>query len=261
MDLHLGGKIAVVTGASRGIGLAITEHLTDAGAHVVAGARTMSDRIAELQSEGSVTFVPGDLSGTEAPAELVAAASRLGGTDILINNAGAVTARPGGFTTVTDQDWESSWTLGMMAAVRTTRAAIPDMLRRGGGAIVTIGSVNAFFPDPGVVDYGAVKAALTNLTKALSKEFGPQGIRANSISPGPVLTDLWLGNGGVAETVAEASGSSAREVADQAVAGTPSGRFTTPDEVADLALFLASDRAANITGTDMTIDGGFITTV
>ena len=149
----------------------------------------------------------------------------------------------------------------MMAAVRTTRAAIPEMLRRGGGAIVTIGSVNAFFPDPGVVDYCAVKAALTNLTKALSKEFGPQGIRANSISPGPVRTDLWLGSGGVAETVAEASGTTAREVADQAAAGTPTGRFTTPGEVADLALFLASDRAANITGADMTIDGGFITTV
>ncbi|MEV5649536.1 SDR family oxidoreductase [Nocardia sp. NPDC052254] len=261
MDLHLDGKIAVVTGASKGIGLAITERLTEAGAHVVAGARTRSDRIAELVSDGSVTFVPGDLAGAEAPAALVAAAALLGGTDILINNAGAVTPRPDGFTSVTDEDWESAWTLGMMAAVRTTRAAIPEMLRRGGGAIVTIGSVNAFFPDPGVVDYSAVKAALTNLTKALSKEFGPHGIRANSISPGPVRTDLWLGSGGVAETVAKASGSSAQEVADQAVAGTPTGRFTTPDEVADLALFLASDRAANITGADMAIDGGFITTV
>ncbi|MFF3572813.1 SDR family NAD(P)-dependent oxidoreductase [Nocardia jiangxiensis] len=121
--------------------------------------------------------------------------------------------------------------------------------------------VNAFFPDPGVVDYCAVEAALTNLTKALSKEFGRQGIRANSISPGPVRTDLWLGSGGVAETVAQASGTSAQEVADQAVAAAPTGRFTTLDEVADLVLFLASDRAANITGADMRIDGGFITTV
>ncbi|MBY8857434.1 SDR family oxidoreductase [Nocardia sp. CA2R105] len=261
MDLHFDGKIAVVTGASRGIGLAVTERFAESGAHVVAGARTMSERIDELRSAGSVTFVPGNLAGVEAPTELVAAASRLGGVDILINNAGAVTPRPGGFTTVTDEDWEASWTLGMMAAVRTTRAAIPAMLGRGGGAIVTVGSVNAFFPDPGVVDYSAVKAALTNLTKALSKEFGPQGIRANSISPGPVRTDLWLGSGGVAETVAQASGTSAQEVADQAVAGTPTGRFTTPEEVADLALFLASDRAANITGADMRIDGGFITTV
>ena len=261
MGLHFDGKIAVVTGASRGIGLAITERLAEAGAHVVAGARTMSERIDELQSTGSVTFVPGNLAGAEAPTELVAAASRLGGVDILINNAGAVTPRPGGFTTVTDEDWEASWTLGMMAAVRTTRAAIPAMLGRGGGAIITVGSVNAFFPDPGVVDYCAVKAALTNLTKALSKEFGPQGIRANSISPGPVRTDLWLGSGGVAETVAQASGTSAEEVAAQAVAGTPTGRFTTPGEVADLVLFLASDRAANITGADMRIDGGFITTV
>ncbi|AQA23201.1 enoyl-(Acyl carrier) reductase family protein [Rhodococcus sp. MTM3W5.2] len=149
----------------------------------------------------------------------------------------------------------------VMAAVRTTRAAIPEMIRRGGGAIVTIGSVNAFYPDPGIVDYCAVKAAVTNLTKALSKEFGPKGIRANSISPGPVLTDLWLGEGGVAEVIGKASGASPQEVVDGAVSDTPTGRFTTSDEVADLALFLASDRAANITGADMTIDGGFITTV
>ncbi|MET4613456.1 NAD(P)-dependent dehydrogenase (short-subunit alcohol dehydrogenase family) [Rhodococcus sp. PvR044] len=261
MDLHLDGKIAVVTGASKGIGLAITDRLAEAGAHIVAGSRTRSTRLEELESDGRATFVPADLSTSDGPVALVEAAARLGGVDILVNNAGGVTPRPGGFVTVTDEDWNASWSLGVMAAVRTTRAAIPEMVRRGGGAIVTIGSVNAFYPDPGVVDYCAVKAAVTNLTKALSKELGPKGIRANSISPGPVLTDLWLGEGGVAEVIAKASGASPQDVADGAVSGTPTGRFTTPDEVADLALFLASDRAANITGADMTIDGGFITTV
>jgi len=261
MDLHLDGKLAVVTGASKGIGLSITEHLTGAGAHVVAGSRTRSPRLESLESDGKVTFAPVDLSTSEGPIALVAAAAQLGGVDILVNNAGAVTPRPGGFLTVTDQDWNASWSLGVMAAVRTTRAAIPEMLRRGGGAIVTIGSVNAFYPDPGIPDYCAVKAAVTNLTKSLSKELGPKGIRANSVSPGPVLTDLWIGAGGVAEVIGKASGASPQEVADGAVAGTPTGRFTTPDEVADLALFLASDRASNITGADMTIDGGFITTI
>ncbi|MBH0119691.1 SDR family oxidoreductase [Rhodococcus sp. HM1] len=261
MELNLGGKLAVVTGASKGIGLAITEHLVDAGAHVVAGSRTRGPRLEALGSGGNVTFVPVDLMTGEGATALVAAAAQLGGVDILVNNAGAVTPRPGGFLTVTDEDWNASWSLGVMAAVRTTRAAIPEMLRRGGGAIVTIGSVNAFYPDPGIPDYCAVKAAVTNLTKSLSKELGPQGIRANSVSPGPVSTDLWMGAGGVAEVLGTASGASPQEVADGAVAGTPTGRFTTPDEVADLVLFLASDRAANITGADMTIDGGFITTI
>ncbi|MFI6433534.1 SDR family NAD(P)-dependent oxidoreductase [Rhodococcus oryzae] len=261
MDLHLDGKIAVVTGASKGIGLAIADRLADAGAHIVAGSRTRSPRLEELESDGRVTFVAADLTTSDGPSALVAAAAGLGGVDILVNNAGAVTPRPGGFVTVTDDEWNASWSLGVMAAVRTTRAAIPEMIRRGGGAIVTIGSVNAFYPDPGIVDYCAVKAAVTNLTKALSKELGSKGIRANSISPGPVLTDLWLGEGGVAEVISKASGASPKDVTEGAVSDTPTGRFTTPDEVADLALFLASDRAANITGADMTIDGGFITTV
>ncbi|AQA20980.1 NADH(P)-binding family protein [Rhodococcus sp. MTM3W5.2] len=112
MDLHLDGKIAVVTGASKGIGLAITERLTDAGAHVVAGSRTRSPRLEELESDGRATFVAADLTTSDGPIALVAAAARLGGVDILVNNAGAVTPRPGGFVTVTDDDWDASWSLG-----------------------------------------------------------------------------------------------------------------------------------------------------
>ncbi|MFE3290006.1 SDR family NAD(P)-dependent oxidoreductase [Rhodococcus sp. NPDC059234] len=261
MDLHLDGKTAVVTGASRGIGLAITSALVDAGAHVVAGARSRTAQLEELESRGQVTFVSVDLATADGPIALVAAAEQRGGIDILVNNAGAVTPRPGGFVSVTDEDWDASWSLGVMATVRATRAAIPAMVRAGSGSIVTIGSVNAFYPDPGIPDYCAVKAAVTNITKALSKELGPKGIRANSISPGPVMTDLWVGRGGVAEVVGRASGVSPQEVADSAVAGTATGRFTTSDEVADLVVFLASDRAANITGSDVRIDGGFITTV
>ena len=116
--------------------------------------------------------------------------------------------------------------------------------------------LNAALPDPLVIDYSAAKAALSNFCKALSKEVGPQGIRVNTVSPGPVATDLWLGGGGVAETLAGVAGSTPAAVADAAVAGTPTGRFTQPDEVADLVLFLASPRAGNITGADIAIDGG-----
>lgn len=261
MDLHLGGKTAVVTGASKGIGLAITAALVDAGAHVVAGARTRTSELQVLESAGKVTFVEVDLAKADQPALLVAAAAERGGLDILVNNVGAAVVRPGGFVSVTDEDWNSTWNLGVMAAVRTTRAAIPEMLKGANGAIVVVGSVNAFLPDPALPDYCAIKAALTNLAKGLSKELGPKGIRVNSVSPGPVVTPLWFGDGGVASTFAGATGQTSEDIANSVVAGTPLGRFSTPEEVADLVVFLASDRAANITGSDMTIDGGMITTV
>jgi NAD(P)-dependent dehydrogenase (short-subunit alcohol dehydrogenase family) len=147
-----------------------------------------------------------------------------------------------------------------MAAVRAMRAALPHLMQRPGASIVTISSVNAFLPDPGVIDYSAAKGALTNVCKSLSKEFGPQ-VRVNTISPGPVQTDLWLSDTGVAATVARATSSTAEQIAEQQAAKAPSGRFTYPHEVADLVLMLASDRSANITGSDFVIDGGLITTL
>ena len=151
-------------------------------------------------------------------------------------------------------------TINFLAAVRTMRAAIPAMSGRPGANIVTISSVNAFLPDPGVIDYSAAKGALTNLCKSLSKELGP-GIRVNTISPGPVRTDLWLGAGGVAATVGGAAGTDPADVVRHQEAAAASGRFTTPAEIADLVLYLASDRAANITGSDVVIDGGLIPTL
>ncbi len=124
--------------------------------------------------------------------------------------------------------------------------------------------MNAFLPDPGIVDYCAAKAALTNFSKALSKEVGPKGIRMNTVSPGPVETALWLGPDGVAATVAKATGVDADTAREQVIAaqgGFATGRFTRPGEVADLVLLLASDRAGNVTGSDFVIDGGLIKTL
>ena len=162
---------------------------------------------------------------------------------------------------VTDDAWEASIALTLMAAVRTTRAALPEMIRRGGGSIITISSVNAYLPDPLVIDYSAAKAALTNFCKSLSKEVGPAGIRVNTISPGPVTTGLWLGDHGVAETVAHAAGANAADIAAQAAAGAVTGRFTRPAEIADLVIVLASDRTGNVTGADFAIDGGLVQTL
>jgi NAD(P)-dependent dehydrogenase (short-subunit alcohol dehydrogenase family) len=169
--------------------------------------------------------------------------------------------RPEGFLAVTDDMWQATWDLNLMAAVRTTRAALPVMLRGGGGAIVNVASVNARLPDPTVIDYSASKAALVSFAKALSKEFGPRGIRVNSVDPGPVATDLWLGHDGVAARLSQASGRTAGEIAAEAAAGMVTGRFTRPDEVADLVVVLASGRLANVTGADFTIDGGLVSTI
>lgn len=261
MDLHLSDKVAVVTGASKGIGLAVTTALTAEGAHVIAGSRTKSVELEALESAGDVTFVPVDLSEPAGPQDLVDAAAERGGIDILVNNAGAVTPRPGGFASVTDEDWYASLTLTFLSAVRTTRAALPQMSRRGGGTIVTVSSVNAFLPDPSIIDYCAAKAALGNFCKALSKEVGAQGIRVNTVSPGPVSTALWFGEDGVAATVARASSSTVQDVVDSVAAGSETGRFSRPEEVADLVLILASDRSGNVTGADFVIDGGLIKTL
>jgi NAD(P)-dependent dehydrogenase (short-subunit alcohol dehydrogenase family) len=171
------------------------------------------------------------------------------------------TSRVGGFLEISDQDWLDTFQLTFMAAVRTTRAAVPLMIAAGGGRIVSTVSVNAFLPDPAVIDYGAAKAALSNFSKALSKELGPSHIRVNTVSPGPVSTGLWLGHGGVAETVAAAGGGEAADIAAHQATEAATGRFTTPAEVADLVLLLASDRSSNVTGADFVIDGGLVTTL
>ena len=230
MDLQLDGKTAVVTGASKGIGLAITQALVAEGVRVIAGARTAGAALAELGRGGRVVFVPVDLATPGGPADLVGRAAEFGGIDILVNNVGGVTPRPDGFASVTDDDWERTFAMTFMVAVRTIRAALPQL--RPGGTIITISSVNASLPDPLVIDYSAAKAALANFAKSLSKELGPARIRVNTVSPGPVETDLWLGEHGVAQIVGHASGRSPDEVAASAAAGSVTGRFTRPDEVA-----------------------------
>jgi NAD(P)-dependent dehydrogenase (short-subunit alcohol dehydrogenase family) len=255
----LQGRVAIVTGASKGIGLAIVAALVAEGVHVIAGARSSSPSIDEFVAVGAVTFVPVNLADRDAPAALVAAAG--GRVDILVNNVGAAKTRVGGFLSVSDDEWIDSITLNLMAAVRMTRAVLPLMIAAKAGNIVNVASVNAFLPDPAVIDYSAAKAAQLNFAKSLSKEVGQYGIRVNSVSPGPVETDLWLGSGGVAATVSAASGLDPAAVASSAVADSATKRFTHPAEVADVVLFLAGDKAANITGTNITIDGGLVATL
>lgn len=261
MDLMLTDKVAIVTGASKGIGMAVTQALADEGAHVVAGARSTST----LQGLENVTAVSVDLSDADAPARLVRQATdEHGRVDILVNNVGAVKLRLDGFLATNDEDFSWAMEMNFFTTLRASRAALGPMVAQGSGAIVNIASVNAFFqPDGGTIDYGAAKAAVLNLSKSLAQEFGPKGIHVNCVSPGPVSTDLWLGEHGVAETVGAATGvdaDTAREAVVAGIGGFATGRFTTPDEVATLVVLLASECSANVTGANFVIDGGLIKT-
>jgi len=262
MDLELKDKICVVTGASKGIGLAITRALVAEGAVVIAGARNTDS----LRAIERVTPVALDLGSPEGPGQLVKrAVDDHGRVDVLVNNVGGVRLRLKGFLGTSDEEFEWAMNINFYAALRATRAAVTSMIDQGGGAIVNVASVNAFFqPDTGTVDYGAAKAALTNLTKALSQELGPHGVRINDVSPGPVSTDLWLGQDGVAQTVAKATGvdpETAKKNTLAHIGGLATGRMTTPEEVATLVVMLASPRTANVTGSNYVIDGGLIKTL
>ena len=258
MDLDLTGKVAVVTGAGKGIGLATTKALVDEGAHVVAGSRTTEN----LDGLDGVTPLAVDLATPEGPERLVRAAiDERGRLDVLVNNVGAVRIRLEGFLGTSDDEFEWAMEMNFMIALRTTRAALTAMVEQGKGAIVNVASVNAFFqPDALTIDYGAAKAALVNLTKTLSQELGRKGIRVNAVSPGQVGTDLWLGEYGVAQTVGEATGEDPDKVREAVTAAIATGRFTTPEEVATLIVLLASERLGNVTGANYLIDGGLIKT-
>jgi NAD(P)-dependent dehydrogenase (short-subunit alcohol dehydrogenase family) len=258
MDLKLTDKVAVVTGANKGIGLAVTEALVAEGALVVAGSRSTEN----LDGLDRVIAIPVDLAAPDGPGSLMQRAiDEHGRLDVLVNNVGAVRIRVEGFLGTSDEEFEWAMRMNFFTGLRATRAALGPMIEQGSGAIVNVASVNSFFqPDAATIDYGAAKAAVVNLSKSLAQEFGPNGIRVNCVSPGQVSTDLWLGEHGVAETVAKATGVDADEVREAAASAIATRRFTTPEEVATLITMLASDRAANITGVNYVIDGGLIKT-
>ena len=258
MDLDLTDRVAVVTGANNGIGLAITRALVAEGALVVAGSRSTEN----LDGLERVTAVAVDLLTESGPAMLVQrAVDQHGRLDVLVNNVGAVRIRVDGFLATSDEEFEWALQMDFFTTLRATRAALGPMLERGSGSIVNIASVNSFFqPDAATIDYGVAKAADVNLSKSLSQEFGPKGIRVNCVSPGQVSTDLWLGDHGVAATFAEATGVDPEAIRAAATAQVATGRFSTPEEVATLVTMLASDRIANVTGANYVIDGGLVKT-
>ena len=250
MDLGLTGKRAVVTGASRGIGLATARALAAEGAIVTAGARSRGPEV-----EG-VTWVEVDLARAGGPERLVEAA---GGVDVLVNNVGGGQLRTSPLD-ATDADWIDTLELNLLSAVRACRVAIPQMLERGGGAIVSVSSLNGYLPSPEAPDYSAAKAALVNWSKTLAGVYAKDGIRVNVVSPAVTATPKWVGEGGVADQVAAATGQSRDEVIAAAGAEHPIGRMLEPEELAAAIVLLCSDRTSGITGVDLHVDGGLTPT-
>lgn len=251
MELGLAGKVAVVTGASRGIGRAVVDELLTEGVLVVAGARDVTS----LRGVADLCAVTVDLATPEGPGLLLdAAVSAHGGVDFVVNNLGDLRLHFGGFTSITDEDWMWAFQVNFMSTVRTIRAAIPHLIERH-GVIVNIASLNGRSPAPGAPEYSAMKAAQLNLTRSLALELAPSGVRVNAVSPGPVLTDMQIGKGRIAEQVAAVTGGSVDQYVTGVNQSSPLGRFANPDEIASAVVLLLSERLGYVTGAEIAVDG------
>ena len=242
MDLGLSGKICLVTGSTAGIGLEVAERLRDEGAHVVSTGRR--------DAGPGELHVAADLTRAGEAERLVAAAiERFGRIDGLVNNAGGTDIRK--LAELTEDDWQRSFELNLMTAVRTTRAALPHM--RPGSAIVNVSSTAGKRPSAGMPDYSVMKAALLSFSRLVADLHAGDGVRCNAVTPGPTATHAWLGEGGLADQQGERDA-----VLAKVAAGRPLGRLAEPGEIADVIVFLLSERASYVTGAAWSADGGTV---
>jgi NAD(P)-dependent dehydrogenase (short-subunit alcohol dehydrogenase family) len=255
---ELSGKIALVTGGTKGAGKAIAERLQAAGATVVITARNKPDH----NHEG-LHFIAADLSHPDGISKVVAELlEKFGRLDVLINNLGGSETPGGGFAALTHDDWELSIRTNLLAPVDLDRGFLPQMLERGHGVIIHIASIQGKLPlHDATLPYAAAKAGLINYSKGLSKEVAPEGVRVLTVSPGWIMTESSVR---LTERISQSANitiDEAKESVMNALGGIPMGRPAQPEEVAELVGFLVSPRAGYLTGTEFVIDGGTIPTI
>ncbi|MDQ3849519.1 MAG: SDR family oxidoreductase [Actinomycetota bacterium] len=254
MDLGLEGKACIVTGATRGIGLATARLLCDEGARVLFVARD-ADELARVSDECGGDFLAADVTRPDED-ELVVrtCAEQLGAVDVLVNNAGTTFARS--LEELDDEDWQGQWDLHVMAPMRLMRATAPLMARAGGGRIVNVCSSSGKRPSLTNAAYSVTKAAQLSLSRLFADRYAAVGVLVNAVAPGPVASPLWLAEGGLADQAAEARGITREEALQSQQARIPLGRFAEPEEIAWVIAFLCSDRASTVTGAAWSADGG-----
>lgn len=254
-DLQLNGLRAVVTGGTMGLGAAVVQNLVEGGARVATSARDVSARPVE-----GVTYIRADLTTSEGVAHLAQCVLQdWGGVDMVINVLGGSNTPAGGFAAISDEHWLDELNLNLMPAVRLDRALLPAMLAQGSGVIIHVSSIQRMMPLPeSTTAYAAAKAALTTYSKSLAKEVMPKGVWVLSVAPGWIETEASVR---LAERLAAEAGTDyegGRRIVMQSIGGIPLGRPAMPQEVADLIAFLASPRAASISGSEHRIDGGTV---
>jgi len=263
MDLGLGGKPCIVTGASRGIGRATARLLAAEGARVLLAARgedALRDAAEECRAADAgadVEWLALDVTAPDAGERLVARCRECFGPPwAVVCNAGTSAVRP--LEELTDEDFAAQWELNAMAPLRLMRAAAPEMAEGGGGRIVNVSSSSGKRPSATNVAYSVAKSAQLSLSRAFADAYADRGVLVNAVTPGPVETSLWLDEGGLADQSARAKGGSREDALAAARAKVPIGRLGTPVEIASVVVFLCSERASDVTGAAWSVDGGSV---
>jgi 3-oxoacyl-[acyl-carrier protein] reductase len=262
VDLGLTGRVCVVTGGSRGIGLATGRALCAEGASVLLVARTHATLEAAVETcraaGGKAATLTCDVTDPDAGERMLAEArATVGAPDVLINNAG--TARWRDLDDVPDEDWQAAWDVNVMAPLRAMRAAIPPMAKRGWGRVVNVASTAGKRPSANMAEYSVAKAAELSLSRLFADRHAREGVLVNAVCPGPTKSEMWMAEGGLLDQSQELAGHASREEALEAAGSKrPIGRLAEVEEVAAAIVFLCSERASYVAGAAWSVDGGTV---